>query len=90
MLPHRWLRPESGVGGVLPLCSVQQRRKSQQHNGAWRLATQVLAMLDKAKRMIDEGRMTAEELDRNLTLNLQVDMALQQLGLQQLLLHRYP
>lgn len=29
-------------------------------------------MLDKAKRMIDEGQMTPEELDRNLMLNLQV------------------
>lgn len=33
---------------------------------------QVLAMLTKAKQMIDDGHMTAEELDRNLMMNLQV------------------
>jgi hypothetical protein len=37
--------------------------------------TQVLAMLDEAKRLIDEGRMTPEELDRNLVMNLQVRFA---------------
>lgn len=36
---------------------------------------QVLAMLDEAKRLIDEGRMTPEELDRNLLINLQVHTA---------------
>ena len=36
---------------------------------------QVLAMLDEAKRLIDEGRMTPEELDRNLLVNLQVHAA---------------
>ena len=35
----------------------------------------VLAMLDEAKRLIDEGRMTPEELDRNLLINLQVRTA---------------
>ena len=36
------------------------------------MKVQVLAMLDEAKRLIDEGRMTPEELDRNLLINLQV------------------
>lgn len=33
-------------------------------------------MLSEAKRMIDEGRITAEELDRKLMINLQVKQAL--------------
>jgi hypothetical protein len=50
------------------------------HQLSFEVCLQVLAMLDQAKHLIDEGRMTPEELDRNLTMNLQVHSVLHLFG----------